>query len=317
MSQLFNTLFFLWVAIWKQMIAPTFAATKDSKKPVKSVSLDDLASAPPAATLTSALDNVLMDVPKSARKQVIDATQTVIKSIRAHAKNHLEIGATCSAVRKLISKAAFSRWLYEVLERAGAARGSVYRWMDESDVLTTVIPYDVAREALVAVTDGRGIFSHEDGNTALVGAIIAALKKHPAPSKGTYEECLDWAHEVQVAFEKSTPPSKRTAGEVYKQAMNLYKRILNGGKGITANRKLAVEFAVAIFNELYIMSEPLATVALDGMEAIADNKAEPLAEIGTRAMKALEAAQKAPKVTKDKGTVLMKGSIPVAKTAVQ
>lgn len=282
------------------------AKDKVSSKAAKPT-LDELKDAPTAATLQAALENVLMDVPKSARKDVTDATNTIVKSIRAHAKNHLEIGATCSHVRSMVSKATFSRWCYEVLERAGASKGSIYRWMDESDVLTTVIPYDVAREALVAVTDGRGIFSHEDGNTALVGSITAALKKHPAPTKGDYTDCLDWAHEVQVSFEQFTPPSKRTAGEVYKQALGLFKRILNGGKGIQANRKLAVELSVAIYNELYILSEPLATVALDAMEAIADNKPTPLAEVGNLALKALEQAQKE---SAKKGTVLMKHSIP-------
>jgi len=284
----------------------------NGKKAVSSKpSLDELTSATPAATLQAALDAVLIDVPKAAKKQVIDATNTVVRSIRAHAKNHLEIGAVCSSVRVLISKAAFSRWLYEVLERAGASKGSVYRWMDEADVLTTVIPFEPAREALVAVTDGRGLFSHEDGNTALTGAITAALKKHSAPTKGDYTDCLDWAHEVQVAFEQFTPPSKRTAGEVYKQALGLFKRILNGGKGIQANRKMAVELAVAIYNELYILSEPLATVALDAMEAIADNKPTPLAEVGNLALKALEQAQK-DAVKPKTGKVLMHHSVPVA-----
>jgi hypothetical protein len=286
-------------------------AKATSNKPAKPT-LDELKEITPAATLQAALDAVLMDVPKSARKEVTEATNTVVKSIRAHAKNHLEIGAVCSKIRVMVSKATFSRWCYEVLERAGASKGSVYRWMDESDVLTTVIPFEPAREALVAVTDGRGLFSHEDGNTALTGAITAALKKHPAPTKGDYTDCLDWAHEVQVAFERFTPPSKRTAGEVYKQALGLFKRILNGGKGIQANRKMAVELAVAIYNELYILSEPLATVALDAMEAIADNKPTPLAEVGNLALKALEQAQKESAKASTKGKVLMAHSVPVA-----
>lgn len=254
-----------------------------SKKNLSAPTASELmTTATPAKSLQEALANVLLDVPKSAQTMVTKATEFVVNSLRQRAKNHLALGEQCSKIRGAISKQAFSRWLYEVLSRAGASRASIYRWMDENEVLTATIPYDVSREAMVAVTDGRGLFNRNDGTVTLTGAVVSALKKHPAPATGTYEECLDWAHEVQVAIEKAQGPSKKSAGEIYKSAFTAYKRILHGGKGVNANHKLAVEFVIECYRELFGKSVDLAHKAYDGFDAVE----ETLSTVGTTVTKA-------------------------------
>lgn len=214
----------------------------------------------PPQNFAEALEAVLLDVPKAAQKTVRDATEYVAKSIRAHARNFLTMGTLCSEVRAGISKAAFSRWISEVLPRVGASSASIYRWMGEAETLKVSVPDENAREALVAVTGGRNLFSREDGQFTLTGAFTSALRLHPVPKGATYEACLDWSRNVLVKIEQGTK-GQRSVSELYKAGLNLFGRILK------KNVRLAAEFVVACYRLANNVSPAIGDAITEGIDS--------------------------------------------------
>jgi len=75
--------------------------------------------------------------------------------------------------------------------------------MNEFDALHGDIPSDLAREALMAVTDGRGLFTRNDGPVRLSRAAVDVLKKYPPPTTDFYDDYRNWALEVDLRIEKT------------------------------------------------------------------------------------------------------------------
>jgi prevent-host-death family protein len=112
------------------------------------------------------------------------------------ATTNVDRGAELAKRQESMSKASFARYLTEGRSANDGSRSSAYRWMRNSRALADAIPYRLAREVLLEVTHERGLFSAAGG---LSDGYASGLRKHPIPAEGTsYEECLDWAREIQV-----------------------------------------------------------------------------------------------------------------------
>lgn len=253
---------------------------------------EELAMAAPAATIKDALANVLLEVPKSARKSVEEGTQFLMKSAITKAHNSFECGATLADIQDKVGEKSFARLINEVWSRFGLTRVTIYRWIRNSAVLAVAVPYDVARDAIIAVSGGDGLVAPgKDGNPpSLSGGYTAGIKKHVVPRAGTsYEDCLDWAREVQVIAERNAETIRQTMADVFKAAHGRFAVMLNGNKSLTANLKFATEFAVICYRDLYAKSEPCALAAFAAFE---DSSIAP-ATAGENAMIELRAAHEA------------------------
>jgi hypothetical protein len=215
-----------------------------------------------AKTWREALENVLTTVPTSARKLLTQATERVVKSVHARVQNDLELGQLGREVQGAISKESFGRWTYEVVQRIGLSKSALYNYMDRFDTMSATLPFVPAREALIGVTACKGFFTREDGEAKLQGSILAALKAFPTPTSGTYEDCLDWAHEVQVKIEQLAPAPASKLATQYKQCKNLFERV------IKKNHKYAVEIVLFMYRTIYATSVPLAHEVEEGIQKI-------------------------------------------------
>lgn len=275
-----------------KVTAPKTGKRKPSngRKPPTDAADAALKAAP--KTWAEALDNVLLEVPKSVKKAVSDTTQYLMKSLQSDAHNQISRGEQLAALQDKVSEATFARLINEVWSRFGASKASVYRWIKNFTVLSVAVPYGVARDALVTVTSGNNLFVTKDGSTTLTGPYTLGLKKHPVPIKGTsYEDCLDWAREVQIVAEKADKDSGQTISDVYKSGLNKLRVLLEGNRKFNANLKFATEFVVAAFRELHTKSAPLGMAAFEACEQITNGETVHLDVIGKSAMDALKAAQ--------------------------
>jgi len=242
--------------------AVTKATSGKAKKATKAKPEPEVTPIATAKTWREALDNVLATVPASARKLVTQATERVVKSVHARVQNDLELGQLGREVQGAISKESFGRWTYEVVQRIGLSKASLYNYMDRFDTMSATLPFVPAREALIGVTGCKGFFVREDGEAKLQGSVLAALKAFPSPTSGTYEECLDWAHEVQVKIEQLAPAPASKLATQYKQCKNLFEKV------IKKNHKYAVEIVLFAYRTIYATSVPLAHEVQEGIEKI-------------------------------------------------
>ena len=269
----------------------------------------------PAATLAEALENVLLDVPKSARKTVTDGTQYLMKSVMTRAHNSFECGEMLATISEKVGEKPFARLINEVWSRFGLKRSTIYLWIRNASVLTVAIPNETARDAIIAVSDGRGLVAAgKDGEPpSLAGGYTAGIKKHPVPAKGTsYDDCLDWAREVQVIAERNASIKGATISDVFKAARGRFEILLNGNRKLSANLKFATEFVVVAYRLLEAKSQPCALAAFAAIEdsAISPDAAGQNAMVELRhqqetdaagkaaAEAAMKAARKAPKTDK-------------------
>jgi len=252
---------------------------------------------PAPKTWREALDNVLLEVPKSAKKMVADTTDFLFKSLQTRAHNAFACGEKLAKVQEAVSEASFARLIREVWSRAGASQSTIYRWIRNAEVLKVAVPYDIARDALLVVTNGNGLFSVTDGTTSLTGGFTAGLKKYSVPKEGTsYEDCLDWAREVLIVAEKAGANVGGNISDVFKAGIGRYRVLLEGNRKFRANLKFATEFLVVAYRMLNAKSESCAAAALEAME---DDKISPDAA-GQMAMEALKIAQEHDKAERAK-----------------
>jgi antitoxin Phd len=134
-------------------------------------------------------------MPKAMRDPIRQIPETPI--------DKLKLGERLAKIQDETGEASFSRYLREMAGTlAGVSPETLRRWTGNSRALASAVPYGVAREALLEVTRGRGLFSTE-GGPRLSNQYAGGLRKHPVPPAGTsYDDCRDWALEVLVAAEK-------------------------------------------------------------------------------------------------------------------
>jgi hypothetical protein len=252
----------------------------------------------PAATWKEALGNVLLEVPKSARKLVETGTDYLAKSVMTNAHNSFACGELLSKMSEQSGEKPFARLINEVWSRFGLKRSTIYLWIRNSTVLTVAIPNDTARDAIIAVSGGRGLVAAgKDGEApSLAGSYTAGIKKHPVPAKGTsYEDCLDWAREVQVIAERNANNKGANIADVFKAARSRFEVLLNGNRKLSANLKFATEFVVVAYRALEAKSAPCAMAAFAAIEdsAISPDAAGQNAMVELRHSQETEAAAKA------------------------
>lgn len=111
----------------------------------------------------------------------------------------LRLGERLAKEQDARSYADFTRLIKEYSwPLGGVSSETIYRWIGNYRALASAVPYDVARDALLEVTNGKGLFSIE-GGLRLSDRYAAGLRKHPVPVRGTsYDDCRDWALEVSV-----------------------------------------------------------------------------------------------------------------------
>lgn len=117
--------------------------------------------------------------------------------IPAPSTDKWEWGQRWAELQDTVSPAYLTRLINE---QSRASRTTVDRWIGRVRALKAAVPYDVARNALLDVTGGDGLVSETERGHELPGGYVAALRKYPVPPEGTsYEDCRDWAMEVEVA----------------------------------------------------------------------------------------------------------------------
>lgn len=272
------------------------AKVTDAVKPHASVKANVKPEVAPEQTAPrswrEALANVLIEVPKSAQKLVTDATNFLVNSIRTSAHNSLAIGEQLAKVQASISEASFSRMIAEVWIRCtGVSRATIYRWIKQSAVIADAIKYDVAREAFLVVNGNKPLFATNDGITTLTGPYVAAFRKYPAPTEGTYDDCLDWSREVLIMAERGQDKKSKSNADLIKQIRGSMTRLLEGGRGYTANHKDAIEGVLECCYLIRAKSEPLYHAIYTGMEEIENGVA--IAPAAKTAFDAAMAEQKA------------------------
>jgi prevent-host-death family protein len=141
--------------------------------------------------------------------------------------NRWEWGERFGKQQEAMSKPSFARLIREQgWSLAGASTTTIYGWIRDYRALADAVPYDVARAALVEVTNGKGLVTEG----VLSDRYAVAFRKHAVPFEGTsYEECLDWARGVLVVADhhvslKAAPESwqiqsaKARFSEVFRKA---------------------------------------------------------------------------------------------------
>ncbi len=241
-----------------------------------------------AKTWVEAVDNVLADVAKSAHKLVMDGTANILHALQQNAHSWYVCGEELLKIASAVNERQFSRLISEVYSRFGLSKPTAYRWIGNVEVLAKGVPYEPARDALLTVFGGQGIIVRTDGSSQFAGPIVAGMKKHPAPTTGTYLECMDWAREVQLIAEKAANSNKGSAEEFFKALNARFDKLLK------KRYDLAVEHVVMAYRAIEALSEPLAAATF---EAIEDSSIAP-AEAGKRALASLKQAQQAGPVVK-------------------
>jgi len=273
-------------AIESANVKPAGGRAKTDSKAIEAMLASDA-----KLSFKEAIGNVLLRVPKSAQKMVTEGVNFLIRSVQTQAHNWYECGVYLSKIKNAIHPEDFVRLSGILKDRIDLTRDKITTWINNSDVLTAVIPTDEARDALLVVSGGRGLVDRgKDGNPAtLNGAYTAALKKHPVPASGTsYEDCLDWAREVSIVVAKynaASPTDNR-----YKACKGAFERLLNGTKGrfpLSANLKESVSLLVELYRMVDVKSQPCALAALEAFE---DSSIAP-AQAGTNAMALLAQAK--------------------------
>lgn len=249
----------------KEKVAANTRAVKDADNVQKA---DKAATAAfRAKPVTEKLSSFLRDLPSTIRKRVEDATSHAADMVRGFARNAFAWAESALAVKEAMTEKQFAFWIGEVLPSFGLPRSTAYKYLNNARVLVTAITYAPAREALLAITNGRGIFESVDGDVRLTAACITAFKKYPIPSApATYEDCLDWSRHVAVALEKTRPG--RSAGTYLKTIRAAFKTLLHGNARTktAANPSYAVVACVELFRTLQAASEPLTAAATAGIE---------------------------------------------------
>ena len=122
-----------------------------------------------------------------------------------------------------MNQRSFARF---ILENLRVSLSTAYFWIDRWRTLADTVPNALARKALLEVTDGKDLFS----GSQISDRLVAGLRKFPVPPEGTsYEDCRDWALEVEVvashhAGVKNAPESwqiqtaKARFSEVFRRA---------------------------------------------------------------------------------------------------
>ena len=162
------------------------------------------------------------------------------------AADRLRLGAILAKQQEEMPTRSFKRHLREqAWSLAGVSPESLERWIRGARALASAVSHDLAREALLEVTSGKGLISSE-GEPALSDRYAAGLRKHPVPTKSTsYEDYLDWARGVDVVAShhvssKAAPESwqiqtaKARFSEVFRRART------EGPQHITKQGKEAV-----------------------------------------------------------------------------
>ena len=235
-----------------------------------------------APTWKAAVSDVLTDVAKSAQKIVMDSTAVILHTLESSAKNWFRLGEELLKIANAVNERQFGRLVNEVFSRFGLSKSNIYRYMVNVEVLTKAVPYEPARDALLTVFNGQGLVSKPKGQDAgITGGVDAGFRKHPIPHTGTYQDCMDWAREVQLIAEKAEAANKQTIEEFFKGINNRFEKLL--GK----RYDLAVECVVICYRTLEAKSQLLAATAL---EAIEDSSITP-SQAGKSALAAIKAAQ--------------------------
>jgi len=126
--------------------------------------------------------------------------------------NPWESGEGLVKLQEEVTEATFTRFLNEIWSRDGGSSSTAYRRMRSVRALSAAVPNDVARRALVQVTNGRGLISLAEDKPKLSARYAAGLRKFPVPPEGTpFEDCLDWAREV--SFVAAHHVNSKTAPE--------------------------------------------------------------------------------------------------------
>lgn len=264
-------------------LAKVSAAKKSASKGKSTTTRVEALESTVAKTWQGALDNILAGVAKSAHKVVSGGVQHILHTLQQAASNWFAVGTELNVIGGAVNEKQFSRLINEVFSRFGLSKATAYRWMTNAEVLSKSIPYEPARDAILTVFNGVGIVSRTKGVVTLTGAVMAGLKRHPAPNTGEYADCMDWAREVQLIAEKAEGQNKTSMEEFSKSVRARFSQLLK------KRYDLAVEVIVYAFRELEATSEPLAAACL---EAIEDSSIAP-AEAGKRALAGLKQAQQA------------------------
>lgn len=241
-----------------------------------------------ALKVTEKLSKFLRDLPTSVRKSVEDATNFAKDMVAGIARNAFAWAEMALSIKANTTEKQFAFWIGEVLPSFGLSRATAYRYLNNARVLLNVVQYDKAREALVAITNGRGIFESVDGDVQLTAQCTTAFRKYPIPTNASYEDCLDWARHVAVLLEKQRPG--RSAGTFLKAIRAAVKTLLHGNarSKVSANPAIACVAAVEVVRTIMATSEPLAAVVTAGI----DDPSLPLDAIQQMAIEAMTGKQK-------------------------
>ena len=138
-------------------------------------------------------------------------------------KEKLEWAQSLIEVKNTMNQKSFDRLIRENLH---VSLNTAYLWIGRCQTLAGTVPNALARKALLEVTNGKDLFS----GSQISDRLVAGLRKFPVPPEGTsYEDCRDWALEVEVvashhAGVKNAPESwqiqtaKARFSEVFRRA---------------------------------------------------------------------------------------------------
>lgn len=235
-----------------------------------------------SATWQGAMSDVLTGITSSAHKTVQERTARILHTLQQSSHNWFAIGQDLIEIANAVNAQQFARLIKEVFSRFGLSQPTIYRWMSNVEVLEKALPYEPARDAILTVFNGTGLVVRADGEASMNGAVASGLKKHPMPTTGSYNDCLDWARLIQLVAEKAEGQTKTSMEEFSKAIRNRFDKLLK------KRYDLAVEVLVYCYRHLEAVSEPLAQVAL---EAIEDSSISPDAagKNGLRVIKELQA----------------------------